>query len=275
MLKSLALEAINSRYPPEKWLHIYTDGSTMDNKSGAGITCPLFSTYQSVGEHSTNFDAEISAIYTSLQQLLYRIRHFTNAVILSDSSAAIQAITSSNCKSVQIKECQQIISQLEKLQKHLCFQWIPGHCGIEGNETADMLAKKGCNITQKKNITFPFSSIKQVITKKFRDFFRQELHNKATGKRWKHIIYNPEVIPKAPRKTAVARFRLITGHDYLSKHLNKIGLLDNPNCPLCNKEEEMTEDHLLTCDKLSVISSIEEKYWKARGLMASLPVARH
>ena len=37
----------------------------------------------------------------------------------------------------------------------------------------------------------------------------------------------------------------------------------------------MTEDHLLTCDKLFVISSIEEKYWRVRGLMASLPVAQH
>ncbi|KAJ4432957.1 hypothetical protein ANN_15214 [Periplaneta americana] len=31
VLKALSLEAVNNRYPPEEWLHIYTDGSTVDN----------------------------------------------------------------------------------------------------------------------------------------------------------------------------------------------------------------------------------------------------
>ena len=70
-----------------------------------------------------------------------------------------------------------------------------------------------------------------------------------------------------PRKTAVAKFRLITEHDYLAKHLNKMGIFANPNCPLHNSEEEMTEEHLETCKALPV-GSIIEKYWSARALMA-------
>ena len=77
-----------------------------------------------------------------------------------------------------------------------------------------------------------------------------------------------------PRKTAVAKFRLVTEHDYLAKHLNKIGIFSNPNCPLCNNEEEMTEEHLETCKALPA-GSIIEKYWSARALMASLPNAKH
>ncbi|KAJ4445548.1 hypothetical protein ANN_12228 [Periplaneta americana] len=64
------------------------------------------------------------------------------------------------------------------------------------------------------------------------------------------------------------KFRLLTEHDYLAKHLNKIGIYTNPNC--CNKEEEMTEDHLITCEVLPD-GSTTEKYWRARTLMASLP----
>ncbi|KAJ4431634.1 hypothetical protein ANN_20233 [Periplaneta americana] len=48
------------------------------------------------------------------------------------------------------------------------------------------------------------------------------------------------------------------------------GIYTNPNCPLCNKEEEMTEDHLITCEVLPD-GSTTEKYWRARTLMASLP----
>ena len=48
------------------------------------------------------------------------------------------------------------------------------------------------------------------------------------------IIFNA-----CPRKSAVAKFRLITGHDCLRRHLHKIGVFTSANCVLCSKEEEM------------------------------------
>ncbi|KAJ4426002.1 hypothetical protein ANN_27629 [Periplaneta americana] len=84
----------------------------------------------------------------------------------------------------------------------------------------------------------------------------------------KHPRHMPEI--KIPRKSAVAKFRLLTEHDYLAKYLHKIGIYRNPNCPLCNKEEEMTEDHLITCEVLPN-GSTTEKCWRASTLMASLP----
>ncbi|KAJ4452214.1 hypothetical protein ANN_03732 [Periplaneta americana] len=117
VLKALALEAVNNRYPPEEWLHIYTDGSTIDNNSGSGITCALFSFYQPAGYHTTNFDAEITAIHISLQHLLYGIDKFQNAVILSDSKAALYAINSYKMMSIQIKECHKMIQQFQNYRK--------------------------------------------------------------------------------------------------------------------------------------------------------------
>ena len=54
----------------------------------------------------------------------------------------------------KINEIHKIIKQLQNLNKRIVFQWIPAHCGIVGNEQADMLAKKGSRITQtaKQNI---------------------------------------------------------------------------------------------------------------------------
>ena len=70
----------------------------------------------------------------------------------------------------------------------------------------------------------------------------------------------PGIIPEVPRKSAVAMFRLVMGHDSLNKHFHKIGILPSPNCLLCSKEEEMTLEHLLNCEELKSIEDITSKY---------------
>ena len=69
-------------------------------------------------------------------------------------------------------------------------------------------------------------------------------------------IKTPGIIPEVPRKSAVAMFRLITGHDCLSKYLHKIGKLPSSNSLLCSKEEEMALDHLLKCEELKLIEDV-------------------
>jgi len=50
-LRHLALETMNSTYPPDKWLHIFTDSSQIDGYTNAvaGIYCELFSRYMPLG----------------------------------------------------------------------------------------------------------------------------------------------------------------------------------------------------------------------------------
>ncbi|GFW53705.1 uncharacterized protein TNCV_1078061 [Trichonephila clavipes] len=58
-LHAIALETINTRFPPEEWLHIYTDGPLLDFAQGAGIGVfsHLFSFYLHAGPLTTHFDA--------------------------------------------------------------------------------------------------------------------------------------------------------------------------------------------------------------------------
>jgi len=90
ILRHLVLETMNTRCPPEKWLHIFTDGSQMDGRinAGAGIYCELFC-YMPLGQHSTAFDGEIEAICTALLLLNLHQNKIERAVIFSDSKAAI------------------------------------------------------------------------------------------------------------------------------------------------------------------------------------------
>ena len=38
-------------------------------------------------------------------------------------------------------------------QSNLTLQWIPAHCGIQGNEQTDRLAREGCQLEQKDRYT--------------------------------------------------------------------------------------------------------------------------
>ena len=82
-LRHLALETLNSRYPPDKWLHIFTDGSQIDGyiNAGAGLYCELFSCYIPLEQHSTASDGEIEAIRTALRLLNLHQNKLEGAVI--------------------------------------------------------------------------------------------------------------------------------------------------------------------------------------------------
>ena len=77
---------------------------------------------------------------------------------------------------------------------------------------------------------------------------------------WKNNIISG--IPDWPRKEAVAKFRMATGHDCLAGHLHRLGMLNSP-CYLCNSAANMDSHHLQLCTALTS-TSISDRYWEAR-----------
>uniref|UniRef100_A0A0R3TKE2 ribonuclease H n=1 Tax=Rodentolepis nana TaxID=102285 RepID=A0A0R3TKE2_RODNA len=153
-MHSLALETINDNYPGDQWLQVFTDGSYIKNLAnvGAGVYSELFSFYAAAGHNRSAFEGEIEAIRIVLCQLRCLDTKFTKAVILSDSQSAIDSIGNRKTpKTAEIKECRKLYELLREKNKTVVLQWIPGHCGIKGNELADTLAKKRgqrfCNTT--------------------------------------------------------------------------------------------------------------------------------
>ncbi|GFU88584.1 uncharacterized protein LOC103521360 [Trichonephila clavipes] len=141
-LHAIALETINTRFPTEEWLHIYTDGSLLDFAQGAGIGVfsHLFS-YLHADPLTAHFDGAVEAIHIALQQFAVRLPPIERAVILSDSTSALQALSNyneNNC--LRVQNCREVLG---KMKGKIVFQWVPSHCGLWGNERADFLAKKG------------------------------------------------------------------------------------------------------------------------------------
>jgi hypothetical protein len=103
---------MNIRYPQDKWLHIFTDGSQIEGyiNGGAGINCELFSCFMPLGQHSTAFDGEIEAIRTTLRLLNLHKNKFERAVIFPDSKAAILSAGSTESMiSTEARDCQVLI----------------------------------------------------------------------------------------------------------------------------------------------------------------------
>ncbi|KAJ4442190.1 hypothetical protein ANN_12056 [Periplaneta americana] len=197
-----------------------------------------------------------------------------NAVILSDSKAAILSIVSKHTPSSQTAEVTKMLSQLISLNKRIVFQWIPSHCGILGNENADSLAK-GSTATYRPVTKSTYYSVKRFIKSTYLDFNKQNLITQSQGKKWNSLHQNPQLIPDLRRKSSVAAFRLATGHDCFAKHLHRIGIYQSPNCPLCNSNQEMDSEHLKICASVAGHDNIFEKYWSARGQMTLLSNAWH
>jgi len=137
-----------------------------------------------------------------------------------------------------------------------------------GNETADLLAKKGTTLLSKRT-TLNFETIKRLIKQKTQEKFFQEAITLSSKTQWQNIKSTWENNKKKPRKQAVALFRLNTGHDCLAAHLYRIKVLSYNHCSICKQKNTIVDKvHLLLCPKLDETSKeLSKLYWDARRLM--------
>ena len=74
----------------------------------------------------------------------------TDVIIFSDAKSALEALQNPPYQDQITSEIALGISDLIAAHAvHVTLQWIPGHCNISGNETADKLAKIGATKPQK------------------------------------------------------------------------------------------------------------------------------
>ncbi len=88
--------------------------------------------------------------------------------------------------------------------------YLPANCDITGNEqlTPSFLAKKGAMVTQRYKRASSFHFLRLITNLTFRNNFKSEAAETSKNKMWVILVENPNCVPEAPRKTAVAHFRL-------------------------------------------------------------------
>ncbi|GFU41090.1 uncharacterized protein TNCV_1058231 [Trichonephila clavipes] len=136
-----------------------------------------------------------------------------------------------------------------------------------GNERADFFGKRGTGILQNFRRDLTLHSAKLEIKRIFRESFRLTASRVARDKPWSTLCKKSHGIPSSPRAAAVAKFRLLTGHDCLCAHLFRFNLVTSPICVLCDTGQDMTAAHLDECSALNDLNCNVKRYRRARCLM--------
>ena len=262
ILKQYALELI-SRY--DSFIHIYTDGSKVDDVVAAAFTVPSLNVDKKfrLCNNSSVYAAELTAIIETVLWIL-NSECYNNCkfAIFSDSLSALTSIKRSYCQSrpTLLNDLLYHISKLNSNQ--IRFIWIPSHIDLSGNDRADTLAKEGLTIDHINSTNYlelqeMFTLIKLYIINKW----QLEYSNDNRGHFYKSIcpIVSTDIKylePYRHKEVQISRLRL--GVANTNQRLFIIKRHDDGLCDTC-KVKETIHHLLLDCKKEDISEVLRNK----------------
>jgi ribonuclease HI len=136
----------------------WTDGSAMQGTHSGGSGVAIFrpnglqplNFSSPAGAFCSSYRAEQIAMYTCLLRLSEQqdddALRWSSALVCTDSRSLLQRLEAGPTRQEdQLGEsiwC--VLVDMACSGGRIVMQWVPAHCGLEGNELADQLAKAGC-----------------------------------------------------------------------------------------------------------------------------------
>jgi len=239
----------------------FTDGSETSGGAGAGVFSPGCGVemWYHLGRFANVNQAETFAALKGVQEAIPTEACGKNVTVCSDSEALIRALVSPVVTSRLMKELRETLNRAG-LKNQVRLVWVPGHSGVEGNEKADELARKGSaalSCGPEPIIPIPHSACVNAIRCWVRTEFVNHWSAYEGGVHTKRFFLVPDG-RWARELLNMDRCRIrrvvgaITGHCGLNKHLAKMGLSNDPNCS-CGLGEETGVHIICECPKFSAL----------------------
>lgn len=237
---------LNFRNNPYCW---FTDGSKKDDMVGFGIHNPVLNVNIAgrISNHGTIMQAELKGIEQCAKECIRRQITGKSILILTDSQAAIKALSRPLVSSKSVDNCVDELNNLAT-RNSVKIAWIPSHSGWKGNEKADKLANEGAGKT---HIDFYVRVTKTSLAARLINWERKHaiLAWENLKKKYKHCDkyvrgYETKIanfLLGCSRRNLRVLIGILTGHACLNKFLMKIGKRNNNLCRYC-KESGSTED---------------------------------
>ena len=228
-LETKTSDFINTNYPSELWIRVYTDGSAEGavRNGGGGVFIEWLDGTKIENSLPTGIEEALALLSTPKS-------YNKNIVILSDANSVLQALYNpSNKEQNNLKAS---LLQLGLSAQQIGLQWLPGHCNIWGNTRADQLAKEGSQLKQLDEGS-SYAESKTLV-------------KAAMARKWKRD--HPDSDPSDPihgmtRSQQTIIFRLCTGHNRLRQHMYKRFNVGDSEICSCGQAPQNTVYVLQTC----------------------------
>ena len=246
-------------------IHAYTDGSAFKAtiNAGAGVLLNFPDGSKTrlsdpCGRYCTNYTAEIKAMSNAVNTLDSHFSQNTqnqeNIVIFTDSLSALQDLedTSNKMNSEITDLALKIDTLLNKFPIQVNLQWIPGHIGIQGNETADKLAREGA-AKEQPDTPLDMQTTKRILQNNSKEEWMNRWAQGKTGRAVYREMNHPKKndnINKLKRAEQSTIFQWRTTHARVNFHHNRLNPQHAPLCRNCDAPYETVSHVLLECPSL-------------------------
>ena len=235
---------------------IYTDGSAEGGvRSGgsAAIICNddpddprvLLRLQQTGPAFTSSFETEVWALQLAVEWLRVNGEAEDRFLICSDSRSALSALAGSVGKPHSLVVG--LRAELDQVPSMVDLQWIPGHCGLSGNELADAEAGRSARLDPgqvPRMAPLSLESVRSAISSEIMDtqpdpVRRREVCEVYQGKRGS--------TQGLSRKEEVMLSRMRSGQSKLLAAFRAKVQGEDPVCPKCNGSEETLVHFMQEC----------------------------
>ena len=250
-------------------LQIYTDGSVLtlnnEHQAGADIYITLngstiLESSLALGTMTTINQAELIAIREAAQYVISNNIRANQIHIYTDSLNSLLKLKNPNSTSILTSETITKLNQINQTYNEVKIQKIKAHIGLEGNEKADILAKKGAStrpIGPEPFSFLPNNILQQALHNEMKNKISRKI-NKSDIKQENKTLLKLFIQNNPPRlahqnKNDIRNFiQIISGQNHLAHNQNKMDKSVIPFCKHCPNVRETTEHFLSSCPAYSL-----------------------